>query len=170
MNRKITKIIILCVTLIVLTTGGVGLYFYFNQSQAVGKIEFGKKYYLSEIRETERFAGAKIDASSYFEIKHDQKTGVLYLAGLTATSKPIPFIVTNYKESAKETVIDFEYILGNGEETKIEHLRAISTETCIYITNAEKHNVQYIIGQNPTDLKELTYDVIILIFKKELTA
>lgn len=168
MNRKAIKIILICVLIATIIAGGFVVYFLVNKGKVVGKIEFGTKYYLSEIRETERFEGATVNKSSYFEIKHDKKTGNLYLAGFTATDKPIAFIVTSYKEGPKETVIEFEYIINKGDETIIEHLKAVSTEECIYIKSNERHSVQDIITQNPTDIKELTYEVIILIFNKEV--
>ncbi len=169
MNRKVIRIILICTIIATIIVGGFLVYFFANKGDIVGRIDFGTKYYLSEIRETERFAGATANPTSYFEIKHDQKTGNLYLAGLTATNKAIPFIVTSYKEGTKETTIQFEYILNQGDDTIIERLTAVSTKDCIYIKSKERHGIQDVITQNPSDIKELTYEVIILIFNKEVT-
>ena len=67
MNRKIIKIIFISVVAIVIIGIGIGLYIKSSQGPIVGKIEFGTEYYLTEIRPTERFAGATIDSSSYFK-------------------------------------------------------------------------------------------------------
>lgn len=168
MSRKTTKIIFALIIVAVIIGGGIGVYFYNQKGPIVGRIEFGKKYYLSEIRQTERFAGATMDRSSYFLINYDDnRTGKLYLAGLEATSAAIPFIVTSYKEGVKETVIEFEFIIGNGNDTKIQYMKATSTNNEIRIKAVEKHGVKNIISQNPDDLDYLDYLVTILVFRKE---
>ena len=168
MNRKITKIIIISVAIIAVAILGIGLYKKFNQGPIVGRIEFGAKYVLTSIRPTERFAGAEYDSASYFKIDENKQTGTLYLKGLTATPAPIPFIVTSYQEGTKETVIEFEYIIGNGEDTVIEKLRAISTRNKIVIKTVEPHGIQDVITQNPGEIDKLEYNVTILEFSREV--
>ncbi len=174
MSRKVSKLIIVLVVVAIIAGVGVGLYFHYNQGPIIGRIQFGQKYYLTEIRDTERFAGATISRDSYFQINPDKQTGKLCLVGLTATTTTnhdgttttaaIPFIVTNYKEGVKNTVIDFEYIIDNGEKTQIQHLQAISNNSEIRIKAVEPHNVQ-VIQQNPDkNLTELNYAVTILVF------
>lgn len=167
MSRKTTNIIFCLIILAAIAGVGIGVYVFHNHGQVVGRIEFGTKYYLTEIRPTERFAGATMDQNSYFQINHNQKTGKLYLAGLTATSAPISFIVTDYQEGTKATTIEFEYIIGTGDKTKIQHLQAISTQTEIRIKAIESHDVQNIITENPETVKSLDYLVTILVFSKE---
>ena len=169
MSRRTTKIIFVFVIIAIIIAAGLGIYFFHSRGPIVGKISFGTKYILTELRTTERFAGATIseEEDGYFEINHDKQTGNLYLVGLTASSTPIPFIVTSYKESNKETVIEFEYILNNGEDTTIQRLRAISDDQRICIRAVETHGVQSIISQDPDKTESLDYNVDILIFTKE---
>ena len=167
MSRRTTKIIFIFVIIAIIIAAGLGIYFFHNRGPIVGKISFGTKYYLTELRPTNRFAGATMSADSYFEINRDKQTGNLYLVGLTASSTPIPFIVTSYKESNKETIIEFEYILNNGEDTTIQRLRAISDDQRICIRAVETHGVQSIISQDPDKTDSLDYNVDILIFTKE---
>ena len=179
MNRKITKIVIFGVIAIIIIAAIVGFFFMREQGPITGKIEFGKEYYLKEIRPTDRFKGATINVASYFKVNEDQKTGELYLDGLIATTDtetgitaPIQFIVTNYHESTQKTTIDFAYILyagENGEDTKIQHLQAISTKDSIKIKSVESHSV-HVISQNAEDIKSLEYQVTLLVFSKEVTA
>ena len=149
----------------------VAAVFYFKTSEGpvIGRIKFGHEYHLSEIRPTERFAGATMDQASYFKINEDEKTGELYLKGLTATTAPIRFIVIDYQEGAKETTIIFEYIIDAGEKTTIQTLKAISTTDCITIKTVESHSIQYIIQENPDETDELDYNVTIMVFNKEAT-
>lgn len=168
MSRKTSKIILALVIVAVMIGAGIGVYFYNQKGPIVGRIEFGTKYYLSEIRETERFAGAKMNRNSYFLINYeDHTTGKLYLAGLEATTTAIPFIVTSYKEGVKGTVIEFEFIIGNGNDTKIQYMKATSTNDEIRIKAVEKHGIKNIISENPKDLKYLDYSVTIFVFRKE---
>lgn len=167
MTRKTTKIIFACIVLIVLTAVGFFAYFKLNEGPIIGRIDYGNKYHLVEIRPTEHFAGATMDNTSYFQINRDKKTGTLYLKGLTATAAPIEFIITQYKESPKHTTIDFEYIIPNGEDTCIQHLQAISTEKSITIKSVESHSIQDVIQQNPEKIEKLEYKVTILVFGKE---
>ena len=168
MSRKTTKIIFLVVILIAVIGTGIGVYAYSHSGPIVGKIDFGTSYYLSEIRPTERFKGATMNSGSYFQINLDRQTGNLYLAGLEASDSPIPFIVTSYKEGVKSTIIDFEYIIGAGNDTQIQRLQAVSTNTEIRIKTVETHGVQDVITQNPTDIDSLEYSVTILVFRKEV--
>ena len=166
MNRKVTKIIIILVVLAAIIAACIGVYFYFNQGTVEGRIQYGTRYHLTSIRPTERFAGATLSHDSYFCIntgKNEGHTGQLYLKGLNATDAPIPLIITNYKEGSKQTIIEFEYILDNGEDTKIQHLTAISTKNEIRIKAVESHNVN-VIQQKYNDIKSLEYEVTILVF------
>ena len=167
MTRKTTKIIFLCITIAALITVAVVFYFKSNQGPVVGRIIYDHEYHLTEIRPTERFAGAEMDQASYFKINADKKTGTLYLKGLTATTSPIQFIVTNYVEGVKETTITFEYIIPAGEKTVIQSLQAISTDDCITIKTVESHSIQYVIKENPEEVDRLEYNVTIMIFSKE---
>ena len=166
-KRNITKLIICIAIIAVLIGAGVGVYFYYNNhGKIVGHIQNGEYYHLTEIRPTERFKGAQMDNTSYFRIKNDGKTGELYLVGLEATAAPIPFIVTNYKEGTKQTVIEFEYLLDNGEDTTIQHLTAISNNDEIRINAIESHRVEIIHqNHNDQDATALEYEVTILVFK-----
>lgn len=164
MKPKVTKFIIFIVLLLVLIGSGVGLYFYLNQGPIVGSIQYGAYYHLTSIRPTDRFAGATMSHDSYFRIKTGGKTGELYLKDLTATSgAPIPFVVTNYKEGHQHTVIEFEYIINEGEKTKIQHLTAISTKNEIRIKTVETHQAN-VIQQNANAINSLEYEVTILVF------
>ena len=166
MSRKVTKSIFFVIILAAIAGVGIGLYFHYNQGPIVGRIVFGKPYYLQDIRPTERFAGATMDANSYFEINTDKKRGVLNLKGLKATSAPIPFIVTSYKEGVKNTVIEIEYLIDNGEEPKLQRLKAISDNSGIRIKSVESHSVEVIQQNADKDLKSLEYEVTILYFAK----
>ncbi len=164
MKPKVIKIIITLVILTALIGTGIGLYIYYNnQGPIVGSVQCGAYYHLTSIRPTERFAGATMSHDSYFRIKAGGKTGELYLKDLTATNAPIPFIVTNYKESHRQTVIDFEYIIKDGENTKIQHLTAISTRNEIRIKTVESHQAN-VIQQNSNEINSLEYEVTILVF------
>lgn len=167
MSRKTTKIIFVCVAVVVLAVAGILLYNKLNEGPIIGRIEYGIKYHLTEIRPTDRFAGATMDNASYFQVNRDKKTGTLYLKDLDATSAPIEFIVTDYKESTKHTIINFEFIIPAGEDTAIQHLQAISTKNFITIKTVEAHAVQDIIKENPEKVEKLEYSVPILIFGKE---
>ncbi|MBO4726063.1 MAG: hypothetical protein J5598_00490 [Clostridia bacterium] len=165
-KRKVIKIVICLAIIVVLIGTGFGVYFYHNRGGIVGHVQYGEYYYLTEMRPTARFKGAQMNSSSYFRIKNDGKTGELYLAGLEATTTPIPFIVTNYKEGVKQTIIEFEYLLANGEDTEIQHLTAISTNDGIRINAIESHAVEIVHqNHNNKDAKSLEYSVTILVFK-----
>ena len=166
MNRKVTNLIIVIIVLAVLIGVGVGVYFYRNQGPVIGRIQYGVSYHLTSIRPTERFAGAEMDAASYFRIETDGKNGSLYLKGLTATTAPIPFVVTNYQEGSQQTIIEFEYLLDQGEDTRIQHLTAISTDKEICIKAIELHDVR-IIQQKHNEIDSLKYAVTILVFRAE---
>ena len=168
MKRR-NKIIIFVVLLVALIGVGVGLYFNLNQGPIVGHIEFGNKYFLSEIRPTKRFEGATMNSGSYFQINHDRQTGNLHLVGLTGDTDTISFIVTSYKEGVQHTTIEFEYIVYDGNDTKIHRLQAISTNTEIRIKAVEPHGIQTVISQNPEDIDYLDYSVTILVFRKGVT-
>ena len=170
MNRKVVKITILVVVLVALVGGAIGLYLHFHKGPIVGRIQFGAKYNLVEINPTELFAGAEMSSESYFEINANKQTGRLYLKGLTATnSAPLSFIVTKYKEGIKETVIEFEFIIDNGEKTKIQRLKAISTNKEIRIKDNIDHAVS-IIEQNPNDITSLKYTSTLLVFQRQEVA
>ncbi len=145
---------------------GVGLYFHYNQGPIVGRIVFGEEYHLQDIRPTERFDGATMNSASFFQINRNKKTGILNLEGLKATSAPIPFIVTSYKEGAKQTVIEIEYLIDNGEETQLQRLQAISDNTGIRIKAVEPHQVQVIQQNADKGLNSLEYEVTIMFFAK----
>jgi|GEM_PF-4736134 len=168
-KRKVIKIVICLIILAALIGGGIGVYLYYHNGKVIGHIEVGEYYHLQEIRPSERFKGATMSTSSYFRIKNDGKTGELYLVGLEATATPIPLIVTSYKEGIKQTVIEFEYILDQGEDTTIQHLTAISTDTEITIKATESYAVE-IIHQNSSesDPDKLEYESTILVFSKEV--
>lgn len=167
MKSKLIKIIALFVGIGIVVAAGLGLYFSFNYGPVAGEIDFDTEYHLSEFHPTDKFKGAIMNKDSYFKINADKTTGTLYLVGLEATTDPIPFIVTKYKESNKYTEIFFEYIINNGNDTSIQHLKAISTTNQIIIKSIEAHSVKDIIQQNPEDISELEYEVDILIFTKE---
>lgn len=171
-KRKVIKIVICLVVLAAVIGTGIGVYFHYHTGTIIGHVEVGKYYYLKEIRPSERFKGATMSSSSYFRIKNEGKTGELYLVGLEASSTPIPLIVTNYKEGIKQTVIEFEYILKtgeNGEDTKIQHLTAISTDTEITIKAVETYTVEVIHQKSgDTDPDALEYESTILVFNKEV--
>ena len=164
MKPKVVKIIIGLFILAALIGGGVGIYFYYNQGPIVGQIQYGKFYHLTSMRTTDRFAGATMSHNSYFKINTDGKTGLLYLENLTATSEPIKLIVTNYKENPKQTTIEFEYLLDNGENTKIQSLIAVSTQDRICIYDMVTYDVS-IIQEKPSDINKITYSSLILEFK-----
>ena len=82
---------------------------------------------------------------------------------LKATTSPIPLTITSYKEGTKHTTIEFEYLLNNGEDTKIQRLIAISTNTEIRIKAVESHGVN-VIQQKESDVSSLDYSVTILVF------
>ncbi len=166
MKPKVIKIVI-AIAILAALGACIGLYFYFNQGPIVGRVKIGSYYHLTEIRQTERFAGATMSHDSYFRIRADGKTGELYLKDLTATNAPIPFIVTKYQEGTKQTLIDFEYIIGQGDNTKIERLTAISTKNEIRIKALESSGVRRIIGQKRNDINSLEYEVTILVFNLE---
>lgn len=175
MSKRITKIIILSLILIVAIGTAIGVYILSTRGPIIGRIEFGTRYTLKEIRTTDRFAGATMSTDSYFVINTNKKTGSLYLKDLTATTSggittPISFIVTNYKETTSGTIIDFEYIISNGNDTIIQSLQAISNNTEIRIKTVESHEVSNIIAQNPhkvNPVDPLEYEVTILVFSKE---
>ena len=168
-KRKIIKIIICLVILASLIGAGIGVYAYYNHGSIIGHVEVGEYYRLKEIRPSDRFKGATMSTSSYFRIKNDGKTGELYLVGLEASATPIPLIITNYKEGIKQTVIDFEYILDKGEDTTIQHLTAISTDTEITIKAVESYGVEVIHQKNgESDPDTLEYESTILVFSKEV--
>lgn len=164
MKPKVIKIILGLVIIATLIGAGVGIYFYYNQGPVVGRIQFGKQYHLTSIRTTERFAGATMSKNSYFKIDTDGKTGSLYLENLTATAEPIKFVVTNYQESPKQTTIEFEYLLDDGEKTKIQTLTAVSTNDRICIYDMVSYNVG-IIQEKPSDITKIEYSSLILEFK-----
>ena len=170
MNRRIIKYLLILIVIATMIGVGVGLYFHYHQGPIVGRIAFGQKYYLTEIRTTERFEGATMNRASYFEINNDKKTGKLYLVGLNATTAPIPFIVTNYQEGVNNTVIDFEYVIDNGEKTKIQRLQAISNDHEIRIKAVESHGVQVTQQNADKKLNSLDYAVTILVFAPQQEA
>ena len=167
MKSKTIKIIALFVGLGIIAAAGIGLYLSFQRGPVIGKVEFGTEYHLSEIHKTEKFQGAYMNPASYFKINDDKTTGVLYLAGLEATSEPIPFIVTKFEESNKQTVIHLQYIINQGNDTRIQYLQAISTNDRISIKNVESHGIQDVITENPGDISELEYEITIMVFRKE---
>ena len=170
-KRRIIKIVICLVVLAALVGAGVGVYLHYHKGDIVGKIQYGEYYHLKEMRATERFKGATMSSSSYFRIKNDGKTGELYLVGLEASTTPIPLIITNYKEGIKQTVIEFEYLLNNGEDTEIQHLIAISTDDEIRINTVESHAVEIIHqNHNDDDIDSLDYSVTILVFSLDKEA
>jgi len=168
MSRKTTKIIFACVVVVALIAVGAVFYWKSNDGPVVGRINYGHEYHLAEIRPTERFAGVQMDQASYFKINEDKMTGEMYLKGLTATTAPIKFIVTSYKEGPKNTVINFEYIIPNGEKTTIQSLQATSTDEYITIKADEFHSIQDVITLNPEEIDKLEYNVTILVFSKEV--
>lgn len=168
MSKRTTKIVLISVIIALMIGIAVCVYIFFLRGPIVGKIEFGTRYQLKEIRPTERFKGASMSTDSYFQINNDKKTGKLYLKDLNATSAPIPFIVTNYQEKTRETIIDFEYIISNGDETEIHFLRAVSNESEIRIKTVETHGIHNIIAQKPHQIEPLDYNVTILVFSKEV--
>ncbi|MCQ2381980.1 MAG: hypothetical protein MJ054_01605, partial [Clostridia bacterium] len=100
---------------------------------------------------------------SCFRVRKDKKFGDLYLYGLSATDAPIPFIVTSFKETDKRTIIEFEFIIGEGEATKLQHLSATCTDKEIRIKAVEEHKVD-IIQQKYNDIDSLKYEVTLLVF------
>ena len=173
MNRKTTKIIICLVVLAAIIGTGIGFYLY-NHHNATDHIDLGTPYYLKDIRPTERFAGAEINQTSYFQINRNKRTGTLYLAGLKATTDAstgrtaaVPFIVTRYQNDVKQTTIEFEYIIDAGDKTQIQRLKAVCKKGEIRISTVESHGIQDVITQNPENIKHLDYMVTILVFTKE---
>ena len=166
MKRRTINIIIVFIVLLVLIGTGIGIYFVMQQGPAVGSVEGGKRYYLSEIHPTDLFKGAQFNSESYFQIKKDRKTGEIYLK-IDDSTTPIPFIITKYKETNKDTIIEFEYVRyagDDGEETHIQRLTAISTKDEIRIKNVESHDIR-VIQQDPTQIDKLEYTVTVLVFK-----
>ena len=170
MTRKTTKIIFVSIAIIAIIAVAFVLYFKFNSDEdsITNEIEFGHEYHLTEFRPSERFAGVNLDQASYIKFNEDQQTGELYLKGLSASATPIPFIVTNYKQKSKETIIDFEYIIDQGEKTAVQSLQAISANNSITIKTIESHSIQYIIAQDPEEIDKLEYSVISMVFSKEI--
>ena len=167
MNKKTIRIIVIVVVLIILIGVGVGVYFYQNQGPAVGSIQYGKKYNLTSIKASEQFKGATMTKDSFLRFKLDHTTGEMYLKDLEACPySPIPLIVTNYKESHKQTIIEFEYVLNQGENTRVQHLIAVSTKDKISIYADETYNVK-ITQQKPTDINQLKYSSLVLEFSLE---
>lgn len=164
MKRTVIKIVIAIVIVAILAGAGVALYFHFNSGPITGRVKYGKYYYLEALRPTEQFEGATMNKASYLRINQDGTTGRLYLEGLTATNAPIPLIITNYQEGTKQTTFEIEYLINQGEDTKIQHLTAISTNDCITIRSVESHDV-HIIQQKHDQTNTLDYEVDILIFK-----
>ena len=164
MSRRAIKIVITLVVIATLIGAAIGLYFYHNHGPIVGRVKFGEFYYLDEIRPTARFKGATMSKESYFHIDADGKTGRFYLKDLEATTAPIEFIVTDYHENNHQTTFDLEYIIGNGNDTKIQYLTAISTDDKICIKTVEKHDVR-IIQQKYDETDSIEYEVETLIFK-----
>lgn len=171
MKRKVTNIVICIIVLVVLIGAGIGIYWYYNHGPVVGRIEYGKRYYLTEIRPSERFAGATFDPASYLLI-NENGTGEIYLKNLTATTDPIRLIVTNYKEGIKETIIDIDYLVytgENGKDTQVQHLTAVSTKNEIRIKAKESSSVR-IIQQKPNNINSLEYEVTLLVFSSKQEA
>lgn len=163
MKRTVIKIIIALVIVAILAGAGVALYFRFNSGPIIGRVKYGEFYHLQSMRPTEQFEGATMSKASYIRIDQDGKTGKFYLEGLTATDSPVPFIVTSYKESNKQTTFEIEYLIDKGAETRIQHLTAISTNNRIAIRSVESHDVRVIQQKNET-VNTLKYEVDILVF------
>ena len=165
MKRTVIKIIIALVIVAILAGAGVVLYFRYNSGPIVGRVKYGAYYSLTEMRDTDQFAGATMSSASYFHIDTDGKTGKFYLEGLTATDSPVPFIITNYKETNRKTTFDIEYLIGNGNDTHIEHLTATSVGNRITIQADQSHAVRIIKQKKQGDTDSLEYPVDILIFE-----
>ncbi len=170
MKRTVTKIIIVLIVVAALVGVGVTVYIRNNNGPIIGSVKLGTRYHLESIRpNTDRFAGATMSSDSYFYLNTDAKSGKFYLKDLTATNESIPFIVTNYKESNKQTEFNIAYLINNGADTKIQYLRAISKNDKIYFKAVESHTVKIIHQKhddiNSDDGKEiLDYEVDILVF------
>ena len=164
MKRKtIIKIVIALIVVLALVGAGVAVYLHYNGGPIVGRIQTGKYYHLESIVKTDRFAGATMSNASYFRVNSDGTTGVFYLEGLTATSDSIPFIITKYQEGTKETTFEIEYLINNGEDTRIQTLTAISTDNKIRLQAIKSHSVR-VIQQKNENIDHLDYPVDVLVF------
>ena len=167
MKSKVIKILALFVGLGIVIATGFGLYLSFTGDKDTTSFEFGTEYHMTEMRSTDKFKGMQMDTNSYFKINEDKQTGTLYLVGLEASSETIPFIVTKFEELKSKTVIHIDYIIYNGNDTRVQSLSVIYANNSLEIKNVESHGVQDVIQQNPTDIKQLDYEVTIIKFAKE---
>lgn len=164
MKRRIIKITIIALVAALLIGGGFGLYFKLRPTGVTGQIDFGAKYYLSELRKSNYFEGADMNKSSYFKINEDQQTGELYLVGLSVGK--LDFIVTQYHEGAQNTTFTIEFIYKN----TLHQLSAASTTTEIRFHAILPHSV-YVTKEDPDpDLRALQYNVTLMVFKPEVLA
>lgn len=159
MQRRAINILIVVLVLAVLTAGGFGLYWLLQPKIVHGEIDFGTKYYLTDIRDNV-FDNVTYDANSYFLINDDQKTGELHLIGLP--DNKINFIVTNY-QIGTTTTLDIEFIYKD----ELKKLSATSDDNGICIKQVQPSRVD-ITQEHPDDTTYLEYLVTILIFQKEV--
>lgn len=161
MKRRTTiSLIVILVVAIIATAVGVTWYCCTNTGAINGAVEFGQKYYLSEIRENV-FTDVTINHASYLQINTDRQTGELHLIGLPNES--IPFIVTKYQEGVKNTTFNIEFIYKN----ELQTLTATSTNATICFRQTQPSRVE-ITQENPDETRYLEYEVTILVFSKEV--
>lgn len=161
MRRRTTiSLIVVAVVIVVTAVTGVIVYYCLNTGAVHGAVEFGKKYYLTEIRDNV-YDGVSINHNSYLQLNEDHQTGELSLVGL-AEGK-IDFIVTKYTEGVKNTTFEIEFIYHK----KLQTLTATSTDNAIYFYQVQPSRVE-ITQENPDGTHYLEYSVKIMAFAKEV--
>lgn len=164
MSRRAIKILISSILILVLMGAAIGIYIHNNSGPIVGRVQNGAYYHLTSFVQSERFPGmTTITPDSYFRIDSDGKTGKMYLNGLSTTDAPIPFIITSYNESNKETTFQIEYIIPDGEATKIQSLTAVSQNNTITLRGVQSYDVR-VIQQQHNDISSLKYEIDLLTF------
>ena len=159
-RRTAISLIVIAVVVVVAATIGIIVYCCQNTGPVNGAIEFGKKYYLTEIRDNV-FTDVTINADSYLLLNEDRQTGELALVGLPAGH--IDFIVTKYQEGVKGTTFNIEFIYKN----ELQTLTATSTNNEIRFRQVQSSRVE-ITQENPDDTRHLDYEVTIMVFTKEV--
>lgn len=161
MKRRTTiSLIVIAVVVVIATAVGLAVYFSMRSGPVNGAIEFGKKYYLTEIRDNV-FTDVTANAESYLQLNEDRQTGELYLVGLPEGR--IDFIVTKYQESFNGTTFTIEFIYKN----ELQILTATSTNDEIRFRQVQSSRVE-ITQENPDDTRYLDYEVTIMVFTKEV--
>jgi hypothetical protein len=163
-KKSIIKWVIIILAVGGLAAGGTWLAAYISSKAAMGSIEYGKEYYLKQLRPQTFFTddGTAIDlipnSNSYFKVNEDKKTGIF---AFVEAGEEIKFIVSDYKTTNEGTTFAIEYIKGD----KIIMLTALSNETAITFKALAIYNVS-VTTEQPNDISQITHDVPVMVFTR----